>query len=75
MRNIFRYIFVLMALLTGLSLKAQNTEQQDSLVVLLSSQSAQVVDIEGNSYRKIVGPARFLHNDTYLLCEIGRAHV
>ena len=69
MRNIFRYIFVLMALLAGLSLKAQNTEQQDSLVVLLSSQSAQLVDIEGNSYRKIIGPARFLHNDTYLLCD------
>ena len=44
-------------------------ESQDSLVVLVSSKSAQVVDIEGSSYRKVVGPARFLHNDTYLLCD------
>lgn len=44
-------------------------ENQDSLVVLVSSKSAQVVDIEGASYRKVVGPARFLHNDTYLLCD------
>ena len=48
---------------------AQNNESQDSLVVLLSSKSAQVVDIDGASYRKVVGPARFLHNDTYLLCD------
>ena len=44
-------------------------EERDSLVILLSSKSAQVVDIEGASYRKIVGPARFLHNGTYLLCD------
>ena len=59
----------MLALLAGLSLNAQNSEQKDSLVVLLSSQSAQMVDIEGNSYRKVIGPARFLHNDTYLLCD------
>jgi hypothetical protein len=28
-----------------------------------------MVDVEGASYRKVVGPARFLHNDTYLLCD------
>ena len=28
-----------------------------------------MVDVKGASYRKIVGPARFLHNDTYLLCD------
>ena len=50
-------------------MRAQNNEQKDSLVVLLSSQSAQMVDIQGNSYRKVIGPARFLHNDTYLLCD------
>ena len=41
--------------------------QKDSLVVLVSSKSAQVVDVDGASYRKVIGPARFLHNDTYLL--------
>ena len=49
--------------------KKSEQETKDSLVVLLSSKSAQMVDIEGASYRKIVGPARFLHNGTYLLCD------
>ena len=44
-------------------------ENKDSLVILLSSKSAKMVDIEGASYRKIIGPARFLHNGTYLLCD------
>lgn len=69
MRIIARVISVLVALLVGLSVHAQQNEQRDSLVQLLSSQSAQMVDIEGNSYRKVVGPARFLHNNTYLLCD------
>ena len=37
--------------------------------MLLNSQSAQMVDIEGNSYRKVVGPAKFLHNNAYLYCD------
>lgn len=37
--------------------------------MLLSSKSAQMVDVEGAKYRKVVGPARFLHNNTYLLCD------
>ena len=49
--------------------KKGEKESKDSLVVLLSSKSAQMVDIEGASYRKVVGPARFLHNGTYLLCD------
>lgn len=69
MRMVSCVISAMLALLAGLSLNAQNSEQKDSLVVLLSSQSAQMVDIEGNSYRKVIGPARFLHNDTYLLCD------
>lgn len=52
-----------------LSGKDGKQEDKDSLVVLLSSKSAQMVDIEGASYRKVVGPARFLHNGTYLLCD------
>ena len=50
---------------------AQNSSQEtkDSLVVLLSSKSAQMVDVEGARYRKVVGPARFLHNNTYLICD------
>ena len=58
---------ILSALCACLSLMAQG--QKDSLVVLVSSKSAQMVDVDGASYRKVVGPARFLHNDTYLLCD------
>ena len=58
---------ILLALCACLSLMAQG--QKDSLVVLVSSKSAQLVDVDGASYRKVVGPARFLHNDTYLLCD------
>ena len=60
----------MLAITAGFPLAAQQkSQQEDSLVVLLSAQSAQMVDIEGASYRKVVGPARFLHNDTYLLCD------
>ncbi|MGM9786428.1 MAG: OstA-like protein [Candidatus Cryptobacteroides sp.] len=52
-----------------LCLNAHAQEQRDSLVILMSAKSAQTVDVEGASYRKIVGPARFLHNGTFLLCD------
>ena len=64
-----RYLIaIITAVLTALPVLAQK-EGQDSLVVLVSSKSAQMVDVEGASYRKVVGPARFLHNNTYLLCD------
>ena len=50
-------------------LSAQMSDDSDSLVVLVSSKSAQVVDVEGSAYRKVIGPARFFHNNTYLLCD------
>ena len=70
--SLFRkFILSAVALTACLSLSAQNkkSEEKDSLVVLLSSKSAQMVDIEGARYRKVVGPARFLHNNTYLICD------
>lgn len=60
-------ISIVASLMSLVSVLAQ--EGQDSLVVLVSSKSAQMVDVEGASYRKVVGPARFLHNNTYLLCD------
>ena len=60
-------VSILASALSMISVLAQ--ESQDSLVVLVSSKSAQMVDVEGASYRKVVGPARFLHNNTYLLCD------
>ena len=38
-------------------------------VLLIKAESAQLLDIDGESYRKVTGPAKFLHNDTYLLCD------
>lgn len=49
--------------------KQSSQEQKDSLVVLLSSKSAHTIELDGVNYRKIVGPARFLHNGTYLICD------
>ena len=60
---------VVLALSACLSLFAQQNEPQDSLVWLMSAKSAKMVDVEGASYRKVIGPARFLHNGTYLLCD------
>ncbi|MBQ6762683.1 MAG: hypothetical protein IJP49_08015 [Bacteroidales bacterium] len=44
-------------------------EKRDSLVTLVSAKSAQLIEKNGQNYRKVVGPARFLHNNTYLLCD------
>lgn len=44
-------------------------EDRDSLVVLISAKSAQAVVRDGYSFRKVIGPARFFHNNTYLLCD------
>ena len=49
------------------SLHAQ--EKKDDKVRLISAKSAQLLQIDGVDYRKVVGPARFLHNDTYLICD------
>ena len=64
-----RLLLFICALVSVISASAQQQEQSDSLVILMSAKSAQMVDVEGASYRKVVGPARFLHNNTYLLCD------
>ena len=51
------------------TVQGDDSKDKDSLVYLLSSKSAQIVEIDGVNYRKIVGPARFLHNGTFLLCD------
>ena len=51
----------------ALSLGAQ--EQKDDKVRLISAKTAQLLQIDGVDYRKVVGPAKFLHNDTYLICD------
>ena len=64
------FISVVTVLSTLTSLSAQeNGSQKDSLVRLLSAQSMELIEKDGVDYRKVTGPARFLHNDTYLICD------
>lgn len=56
--------------MTIIRLNAQEKSSQvDSLVRLLSAQSMELIEKDGVDYRKVTGPARFLHNDTYLICD------
>ena len=66
LRQIFAALF---ALSTCVLLPAQDPEPADSLVRLLSAQSVQMIQKENENIRKVIGPARFLHNETYFLCD------
>ena len=57
----------LVAALLPTVLSAQ--ERQDSVATLVSAQSMSLIEQGGVSYRKVIGPARFLHNNTYLICD------
>ena len=48
---------------------SQNSGGADSLVRLVEAKSAHLIEMNGNSFRKVVGPATFLHNNTYLKCD------
>ncbi|MDD4420504.1 MAG: OstA-like protein [Bacteroidales bacterium] len=48
---------------------AQTKGDRDSLVRLLDAKSASLIDNMNGIYRKVIGPARFFHNNTYLLCD------
>ena len=58
---------LLLCAAAAFSLQAQ--EKKEDKVHLISAKSAQLMQIDGVDYRKVVGPARFLHNDTYLICD------
>ena len=62
-----RKAFHIVALLLVLTFSAK--AQEDDKVRLISAQSAQLIDKDGVSWRKVVGPAKFFHNNTYLLCD------
>ena len=63
MMHSFRRLLVAALSLWAVAVSAQNK------VTLVSAKSAQLIERDGESWRKVVGPARFLHNDTYLLCD------
>ncbi|HPJ82621.1 MAG: hypothetical protein GX474_07705 [Bacteroidales bacterium] len=70
-------ILLLFVLLAGLitarngmlarTVRQERTEEEK--VHLISAQMAEMYELFGVSYRKVTGPARFLHNNTYILCD------
>ncbi|HBY02007.1 MAG TPA: hypothetical protein DEG92_05630 [Rikenellaceae bacterium] len=48
---------------------ADTTGKEDKLLRLISAQSAQLIERNGINYRKVSGPAQFLHNNTYIICD------
>jgi len=68
-RRKLAYLFLTALSLGAAAVSAQAQEDKDSLVTLVSAKSAQLIERNGESFRKVTGPARFLHNNTYLLCD------
>ena len=48
---------------------AQEAGGADSLVRLVEAESAHLIEVDGVALRKVIGPATFLHNNTYLKCD------
>ncbi len=69
MRRALRCLLALIPLLWTVPVPAQDKAPRDSLVKELSAQSNELIEKGGVTYRKVTGPARFLHNNTYLLCD------
>ena len=67
---------LLAAVLSGTAFAQPRKQQQqaatppeDSIVRLISAEKAWQITENGINYRRVQGDARFLHNDTYLLCD------
>ena len=58
----------LLLLATAFPLHSQKKKEDDK-VLLISAKSAQLIEDNGQNYRKVIGPAKFFHNNTYLLCD------
>ena len=61
--------YLLAAALSLWAAAASGQQRRDSVVTLVSARSAQLIEERGQNFRKVIGPARFLHNKTYLLCD------
>ncbi|MDD7455239.1 MAG: OstA-like protein [Bacteroidales bacterium] len=67
--------YFLLSFLTCFGLSAQNHEDTDSLVRLLSCDELRQEEEFGKNLRKALGHARFQHNGTLLLCDTALWHV
>ena len=66
-----RVLILLLLLLSAgrFTAMGQEEESSDSLVRLMNAQSVRMVRKEDEDFREVTGPASFLHNNTYLLCD------
>ena len=69
MRRSLAYFLLAALSFWAAAVPVSGQERKDSLVTLVSAKSAQLIEKNGQSFRKVTGPARFLHNNTYLLCD------
>ena len=68
-RPIRIFLLLLLALTAGWPCFGQKKAEKDSLFRLVQAERAEQYEEFGMHYRLVKGHARFLHNDTYLLCD------
>ncbi len=70
LKGVALLLFVSALLLAG-SIRgySQDSRDRDSLVRLVDARTVQLEETAHGVFRKVGGPARFLHNNTYLLCD------
>lgn len=68
MKFLLRF-FGLLACFTLPAFLSAQTKDDDRFVRLMSAQSVSTVEENGKTFRKAEGPARFLHNNTWLICD------
>lgn len=64
-----RYIYSLLLAAVLPAFLCAQTNDDDRYVRLMSAQSVSSYEEDGKTFRKAEGPARFLHNDTWLICD------
>lgn len=67
--SVRRLAYSILFILLPLVAQAQFSERTDSLVRLLGCDKLQLEEINGHSFRKALGNARFEHNATKLICD------
>lgn len=67
-RRLNSILILLLAIIWPAAAQRNASGQTDSVVVLMNAKSIELLQMNGQSYRKAL-EARFLHNNTYLLCD------
>ena len=65
----FAHLLAVAASALILQASPADTTAGRKLVRLINAESAQLIVRDSVTYRKVTGPAQFLHNDTYILCD------